>query len=159
MTLNTKIFVHDEIDRMELHSFANSLVGGGTFQVDKGEVINAPGQGLDAWLMVFANEDGTPFNPHPTPTHFARVTFDTGYAYRGELGEDCSCLHAYYVVRMHDWLAERGITMSWCNEYTGKVSPGKEGIEELLEMGRKTTEWFHDTLVPALNEQFEIEEG
>lgn len=173
MTLNTEIFIHDKvfirdkIDRMELHCFANSLVGGGAFRVTKSKIVNDPGQGLDAWLMVFANEDGTPvhpvaeevspeFNPYPTPAHFARVTFDTGYAWRGALGEDCSCLHASYIVRMHDWLAEHNITMSWRNEYTGQISSGKEGIESLLGMGGETVEWFNNTLIPALNSQFEI---
>ena len=57
---------------------------------------------------------------------------------------------------MHDWLAEHNITMSWRNEYTGQISSGKEGIESLLGMGGETVEWFNNTLIPALNSQFEI---
>jgi hypothetical protein len=166
MTLSTDMLVLDPTDVEALYSEANRLVAAGIeVRVNRaaGEIHNAPGQGLPAWLEVTygidgpldveldadeVEEDGTPYQRWPQP-HAIRINWDTSYTYRDSQGRTCDDLHAAYIVTLGRWLDERGVRWCWHNEYTGEWFDGATGLETLSEAGAKAQDWFQSMALPG----------
>lgn len=170
MTLSTYLYVHGKIDLAKLHEKAQSLVTPGrplasvSFTVEPadhaywpGSIVNSPGQGFDAWLMVHGpggpenggeeDEDGW---TDKTPVYDAKVNWDTAYGYTSSEGCGCAVLHAKYIVDLGTWLLERGLDFSWKNEFTGEVHSRFDGLEQFIEGGDAARAWFNDVARPAI---------
>lgn len=151
MTLDTRIYVHDEVDYRILFIRCNQLLGaheGVRVKDDpvRGSIGNLPGQGLDAWLIVYYGKGGprTPEGAHksycepvldecPAPCGvpcWAEVSFDTGYGYKGPEG-GCGDLHVRLIAQLGQWLDNRGLNWSWLNGFTGEVHHRYARLEEL----------------------------
>lgn len=157
MTLSTYVYLQDPVPVDEVFEFCLELLGRPPLSPPvrtKDEVwypkddpdvrcrMTEPGQGLPAWLMVKYREDG-PLRAepepspneygeevdYPEPAHWVEVNFDTSYSYSDEYG-GCSTLHARLIVKLGQWLKDRGVKWSWSNEYTGEIFPG--GDDKLL---------------------------
>lgn len=153
MTLSTDIYVLDKIDPMEVFNYCNTELLGvteprfsdGESTWDKGtrRIMNAPGQGLNAWLTVSASLDGSPLHREDvyeddddledgpylmSPKTYLTINFDTGYSYKDEYG-GCETLHRRYIENLHDWLSEKGIAIRWRDEFTGDIHDGLNGLK------------------------------
>jgi hypothetical protein len=167
MTLSTYMLVLDPTDVEALYAEANRLVAGDAeVRVNRapGEIHNAGGQGLPAWLEVTygvdgpldveldpdeEEEDGTPYQRWPQP-HAIRIKWDTSYGYRDPNGRNCNDLHAAYIVAIGRWLDKRGIRWCWHNEYTGEWFDGAAGLETLSKAGAEAQDWFLNMALPAI---------
>ena len=88
-------------------------------------------------------------NGRQHPSHYVWVRFDTGYSYQDEHGGVAN-LHARYVAQVGRWLDERGIAWSWCNEFTGEVHQGTEGLVGLCTQGAEAQKWFRELVLPTI---------
>lgn len=183
MTLDTYAYVLDPADHNEIFREAQALVGAteATRVTDKASyrgnggrtLMNAPGQGLCAWLGVeyrpgaplWAEEDARRHDEDCdedcarerhgvlVPCWLA-VSFDTAYGYREENGEGCGGLHARLLLELGGWLDERGLRWCWRNELTGEVwGPGPERyrhLGDLADGGRDAEAWFIEQVLSVL---------
>lgn len=168
MTLSTYMLVLDPTDVEALYAEANRLVAGDRevrVSREPGQIYNACGQGLDAWLTIAYGVDGPldveldtdveegeePYQRWPQP-HAIRVNWDTAYGYRDSWGRTCNDLHAQYILGVGRWLSARGVRWCWQNEYTGEWFDGPAGLETLSESGAKAQDWFLNAALPAIAE-------
>lgn len=94
--------------------------------------------------------DGTSGHAH-RPASWLDVSFDTGYGYHNEKnGWDCTALHTYFIVRLGQWLDEKGIPWTWQNEYTGEYHTGYDALKEFNFNGGEAATWFADTVLPMI---------
>lgn len=182
MTLDTHAYVLDRVDHGEVFRAARALVGAteatrftdeASYRDGVRTLMNAPGQGLCAWLDVeyrpgaplWTEEDARRHDEDceddcrrerhglVTPCWLA-VSFDTAYGYRGENGEGCGGLHARLLLELGGWLDRRGLRWSWMNEFTGEVwGPGPERyrhLGDLVSGGRDAEAWFTERVLPVL---------
>lgn len=72
-----------------------------------------------------------------TPAHHVMLFWDTAYSHRHN-GLGCSGLHAAALVYLDGMLRAEGLTMKWCNEYTGEWFSGldRAGLEEFVRVDR-----------------------
>lgn len=147
MTLNTKVYVHDEVEIPVIFRKAQELIKATGARTEDREwfgdkercLMNKPMQGFDAWLMVKYREGG-PLRAEPeghdedcepdcswphAPAHYCEVSFDTAYSYSGPEG-GCGALHARLLFELGQWLDERDIDWSWRNKFPGEVWPGED---------------------------------
>jgi hypothetical protein len=120
MTLDTRVY-SPGADYRETFLKVNELIGaheGVKVKEAADSIMNLPGQGLDAWVIVY-HRQGEP----------VEVSIDTGYGYRGPDG-GCRDLHARVVAELGQWLDSKGIAWSWQNEFTGETHPGYEGLAD-----------------------------
>lgn len=183
MTLSTDVWIHDEIDVPSVFHKCRELLGAGDdikwkdspgwgSDEDRRVLMNNPGQGLDAWLMVHFRP-GKPLTTqevseqhtedcehwddechwyHPTAC-WCSVDFDTTYGYEGPDGEGCGALHAKLLARLGVWLDEQGVTWSWTNEFTGERWGGDERYARLVDLvgaGAEAENWFATVVGPAI---------
>ena len=158
MTLSTYVYILDEVDPKEVFDWVNTNLLKvkdpitETFRdaeeyswvADKSSTEmtrwNRVGQGFDAWFITHYRE-GAPLyvedqyetedfeEPYLTsPACYMSLDFDTAYGYRGVDGEGCDDLHASYIVKLHDWLAKKGVRIRWKNEFTGEIFDGIDGL-------------------------------
>lgn len=182
MTLSTYVYVKEPVDRRELFTECNRIIGsheGVQFTADEDGIANRPDQGLNAWLLIRAHEDGVTYANDPAAEHgrfcdgpdddcyhgeedegdcrdepaFAEVNFDTAYSHRDEYG-GCGELHARYIVMLGRWLEAKGLTWTWRNEFTGEINAGYDGLAGLSWSGQKAADWFASSVVPALRAQY-----
>jgi hypothetical protein len=177
MTLDTRIYVVDEIDLRELFTKCQSLLT----QYDEqgrapeqqrskmypGSLDNEPMQDLPAWLMVHHGgerphrtagdgwkyaEPGDPVctETEHSPVCWYEVSYDTAYGYRGPDGMGCGDLHARLIAELGAWLDGKGVRWKWQNEFTGEVHEGYDRLIELASGGFEATSWFQTTVVPAI---------
>jgi len=132
------------------------------------ELGNKVGQGFDAWFWIDYRPDG-PLHPKPLyldencdetdepvewaedgepsqlhlsePAMALEINFDTGYAFDRD-GAGCGDLHAYYITRLADWFAERGVDWSWYDEFAGEWH-GND-LSELTRLYAGTRRCFGD---------------
>lgn len=151
MTLSTDIYVLDKVDPMEVFNYCNSEllhVDNPRFSDEESSwskgtrrIMNAPGQGLNAWLSVSASLEGGPLHPEDvwetedleepylmSPKSYLTVNFDTGYSYSDEFG-GCETLHRRYIENLYDYFAEKGIKIKWRDEFTGEIHDGLDGLD------------------------------
>lgn len=149
MTLNTYVYISDEIDRHEVFKKCNELIGADDSVKWKEEPINLgknelwlrnlPGQGLPAWLSIYSREEGEWHTTYQDaqncedycdndcdgedhgPPCFIKVSFDTAYGYNGPRGQGCGWLHAQLLAQLGVSLTEKGISWKWQNEFTGEI--------------------------------------
>lgn len=172
MTLNTRVLITSPINPEKLWAEVLDMVAGdraATALVTDGEdrypppgIIDARdrqtiiGQGLPAWTIMSYRSSGEPFpgyrededdydTPNVYPAHFAELRFDTGYAYTDALG-GCASLHARYLAR----LAELDYGFSWVNEYNHDLNHGFVGVEEFLDGGVASSEWYRSVIIPLM---------
>lgn len=122
------------------------------------------GQGLPAWTIVYHGADGAWRAPEDeydndvedgeeprfvAPKHFARIDFDTAYAYTGPHGEGCAELHTALMLQVGAWLEAQGVPWQWQNEFTGQIHDAHEGFEEFAGHGYEATAWFK-SITPAI---------
>lgn len=84
------------------------------------------------------------------PPMALEVNFDTAYGYTSPEGFGCSVLHALYIVKVGQWLADRGVKWRWHNEFTGKWHDGVDGLQEFVADGRRAVTWFETVVNPAI---------
>ena len=152
MTLDTRIYVHDRVPAQEVFGKLCELVTGpprpGTrVTSDERSVMNDPGQGFDAWIIIYRDIEGkAPHRAEPEghdeecdedcsyghpPACWLEASLDTAYGYHGADG-DCGSLHARLVRELGEWLDARGaLAWSWRNEFTGEVHQRFDGLGEL----------------------------
>lgn len=178
MTLSTDIYILDPIDPSAVFTFCQELMGDPEdMAVEESEswaspgarvLMNAPGQGLPAWLMVF-HRSGAPLvtedsartctedcdpdrgdHPHPVPAYLT-VNFDTGYRYKDEHG-GCTELHIRYIVALGRWLNSQGVGWRWRDEYCGDIYDGLdlEGLKHFASDGKQAHDWFTNVVQPAI---------
>lgn len=147
MTLSTNIAIVDPVPPKDLFDYCRSLIGGKNARMEhsapspwgSGTYMTVPGQGLHAWTFVHYaldgpliledeatiagyREDDPSYQPPPCNQHLIRVDFDTGYGYQ-ENGAGCSDLHAWLIVKVGEWLDERGARWWWEDEFNGQWYP------------------------------------
>ena len=166
MTLNTSVFVHDEVDTSAVFHVCRELLGATdahpfsdepcAYREGQWTMANACGIGLPAWLMIF-HRPGEALRPNPDacddncwipdegdddePEHFHRPAMwcevTFDTAYSyNEKGHGCGDLHASLVAALGRWLDGRGIAWSWENEFDGKVHSGIDRYERLADLGQ-----------------------
>lgn len=173
MTLDTRIFITDPLSHREVFNKVNDLLSIPDTRVEQEgptdgywskygdyEISNRIGQGFDAWVTSYANQDGSriEIDREPDedgevdkrPDYYVQISMDTAYGYQGPNGEGCATLHAKVIVDLGLWLHERGVGFSWQNEFTGDIHQGFEGIEEFLDGGEDAQAWFRDVVQPAI---------
>lgn len=171
MTLNTQVYILDEIDPHQVFKFCNSMMGVEqpifTESHDEWEtnpvisLDNAPGQGFPAWIMSNYRKRGF-LHPMPeyardeegeasleSPACYMEIRFDTTHAYRDEYGGSTE-LHARYLVALNDWLQTRNVSMCWKNHFDDSIHHGVNGLESLFEGGDRTTAWFDEFVLPLV---------
>lgn len=174
MTLSTDLYIHDQIDAKEVFDFCRELIGAPStyrFIEDDDSIHGQPGQGLDAWLLVYRLPNG-PIQPEPEPhdeycvedcgyphtsAHWVRVNFDTAYGYRGPGGESCGQLHAKYVAQLGKWLDARSLRWSWRNEFTGEIHESYSGLGDLGQGAQEATDWFHNAVQPIIDAEAAVQ--
>lgn len=132
MTLNTKVYIHDHVDYLQVFVKCSQLLGadeGVRFKQAPGMIMNVPGQGMPAWLTVYHYDDG-PETDNWGGSAQVKVSFDTAYGYSGPDG-GCGGLHARLVAELGRWLDGKGATWSWLNEWTGEIYQGHDGLAGL----------------------------
>jgi len=168
MTLDTRIYVHGQVDYRQVFVKCSQLIGaheGIRFEDKPGNIYNRIDQGLCALLDIrhgngrplrvpgdhrpwCAGEDDECFSPCGIPC-WLEVSFDTAYGYQGPEG-GCGDLHARLVAELGQWLDGQGIGWSWQNEFTGEVHQGYEGLTDLAGSGARASSWFRDIAAPAI---------
>lgn len=129
-------------------------------------ISNDPDQGLPAWLIVSYRPDVPLRTPeqsaehdewcdkdcdgeyHPQPC-WLTVDLDTAYAYKVN-GEGCGDLHARLIAELGSWLAHRGISWRWRNEFSGDIYDGYDGLETLARAGIEAAHWYRNIVLPAI---------
>lgn len=181
MTLDTHMYIHDEVDVHQFfHHFRKLLgaTGAHPYRDEDCEVYghwtigNELGIGLPALVTVHYSP-GEALRPdgdaccdycgpddyhYHKPAHWAYVSMDTTYGYRDEQGRGCGDLHASYVAQLGQWLDERGIAWSWENEYDGSIHGGADRYErltDLMQSGHRATRWFESWVLPAIAAELE----
>ncbi|MGW2666093.1 hypothetical protein ACWCW7_34500 [Nocardia tengchongensis] len=173
MTLHTRVAVHGEIDGREAFQIALEAicVAAGEAGRIPTAVVRDPyehedgsvslgtqiGQGLPG-IVDCDYRPGAELHPEPnaedgylwTPACWVELGWDTAYGFTGRDGVGCSDLHARSIVIVHQALAQRGIEMSWYNEYTGEWHSGNEGLDTLAAAGLEADLWFRNTAMPAI---------
>lgn len=116
-------------------------------------VSNSPGQGFDAWVMLYHNhgalieDDPDDYAPGSVPpAGYLSINFDTAYSFRGDHGETPAMLHAGYIV---DLVARFGADLWWQNEFDGSWHRGPSGLERLIGAGDEADAWFRNVMLPA----------
>lgn len=184
MTLDTRIFVHDQVEPHTVFHYCRELLGAtddhpyedrpSTWGREPGEwsIGNHAGIGLPALLDVRYRpneplrpdadaccdycDPGDDYHSH-RPAMWCEVSFDTTYGYTDPQGRGCGDLHACYVAQFGQWLDERGIAWSWENEFTGEVHGGADRYARLVDLmsgGADATAWFKGTVLPALRSEY-----
>ena len=170
MTLDTRIYVYDEIDRNAVFAKCQELLGDLPHLTshDPGTMANRPGHGLPAWLMLHYGVDG-PLRPDveycdcgddyaceprcSKDPAYLEIMFDTAYSYSDPQGRGCGDLHACYVAKLGRWLDEHGATWAWKNEFMGEIHGGHKRYARLVDLmkgGADATAWFENTVRPAI---------
>lgn len=177
MTLDTRIYVYDEIDpHSVLHKMREILGATERHPIrDDGPYDYNPtgphslghpaGIGLNAWLLIYYRPDGPlatedefeeyEYDDEPYCTQracYLEVSLDTAYGYNDAFG-GCSALHARYLFELGEWLDEQGIAWGWKDEFSGEVYQGDDrytGITNLLSNGEDAAEWFENAVKPAI---------
>jgi hypothetical protein len=140
MTLDTRIYAPGA-DYREVFTKVNQIIGaheGIRFEDGADSIMNLPGQGLGAWVIVY-HRDGEP----------VEVSIDTVYSYSGPDG-GCGDLHARVVAELGQWLDFKGVAWSWQNEFTGEVHQRYDGLTDLAGEGAEASAWVRDIVMPAL---------
>lgn len=185
MTLDTRMYVLDRVDHRAMFQRCQELIGAtdartsdeqdptyrnGQRIVEPGSpwtLMNEPGQGLSAWLMMhyrpgaplrsaeqaaghdeYCEEDCS--GREHRPACWLEISFDTAYGYRGPGGEGCGDLHARVVAELGQWLDKAGVRWSWRNEFTGEVHTGYDRLVDLMSGGFEATAWFQTSALPAI---------
>lgn len=181
MTLDTKVVISAKtpVDVEALYAFCAQMVGtpeGIEPRRDPsgncGRIDNPPGIGANAWLMIEYGMDGPlvsePYlldgvededdkayrlkSPSSNGWGCIEVSFDTAYGYRDENGLNCTALHATYILRLGEWLDERGADWQWQNEYTGEWFSRYDGIFQFVGSdGPKAMDWFQNVAKPVID--------
>lgn len=172
MTLNTHVYVHDEIVPAVVFAKCQELIGAETASTsDRGNepwddsrcLMNEPGQGFPAWLMLDYRMDG-PLRVEEgdeddyDPACYLRISFDTAYGYADEMGRGCGDLHACYVAELGRWFDDREVAWSWQNEFTGEIYGGPDRYDRLVDLtggAAQATAWFSSMILPAI-QAFEV---
>lgn len=180
MTLDTRMYVHDEVPVRELFTEFRRLLGATNVHPiedrDVGDIYGAgiwhlghpPGIGLSA-LVSIEYRPSQPLRPderachdwcepgdgyhHHDPASWCSVSMDTAYGYKDEHGRGCGDLHASYVAQLGRWLDARGVGWSWRNEFTGEVHGGDDRYDRLRDLvsnGAEAQDWFRTTVAPAI---------
>lgn len=174
MTLSTDFNILDPVNRDVVWPYALSLVvpPGVVAQVsgeDKTSYLSAysgrqlrettPGQGLNAWLMMHYNADGSeiPIELHAesgevdfSPPYFINLNFDTGYSYRDAFG-GCTALHARIIFALGQWCIERNLRFIWKDEYSGRWYADLASLETFLRNGDSANTWFEKVARPFID--------
>jgi hypothetical protein len=179
MTLDTRVYVHDEVDVHELFAECRRLLGADeshrsfdgpsrwSSHRDSWTVGNGLGQGLPA-LLAIDYRPGAPLRPdgdacsaycdpeddrhYHQSAMWCEVSFDTAYGYADSRG-GCGALHARLVFDLGQWLDERGVAWSWRNEFDGEVHGGDERyvrLRDLADDGQEAMRWFKGVVEPAI---------
>lgn len=178
MTLNTRMYVHDEVDvGLLFHRFRELLGAGPQHPYSEREsnygmpgewtIGNQIGIGLPALVSIdfvpgrmrHADADACTYYcdddyHHHHPAHWCEVAMDTAYGYSDAKGRGCGDLHACYVAQIGQWLDERGVTWSWTNEFDGQTHGGDDRYARLVDLmtgGSEATAWFRNAVLPAIN--------
>ncbi len=171
MTLNTSVYVHDEVDALAVFGKCRELLEatsdikcqiGPRYDENGWSLSHELGQGLPAALAIYFRL-GEPYqvgSPHSkwcedecdgtyhSPDCWIEVTFDTTYSYK-EGEEGCGHLHVRLVTELGLWLDVRNIAWSWENEFTGEIHRGYENLPDLAGGGDSASAWF-ERVFPAI---------
>jgi hypothetical protein len=163
MTLDTRMYVHDEVSPHALFHELRRLLGATDahpiedrdvshyYGAGTWEVGHPIGIGLPALCGIYYRQDGPYVSAdaasgcsedcdpgdgyhYHKPAMWCEVSMDTAYGYRDAQGRNCGGLHASFVAALGEWLDARGVRWSWVNEYNGKVFTGDERYSSLLAL-------------------------
>lgn len=175
MSRVTTVFILQKTDPKEVFDFCNSLMGAENPRVkntsnERGYIsyANEWDQGLPALMSVLAHEerDVNPEayydelyeedfidcdDPEPRmmePACAISLSFDTTYGYRDEFG-GVDNLHGRYIIALHDWLAEKGISLKWKEEYTGDIHDGLNNIDRMIG-NEKSSVFYNEIFMPTV---------
>lgn len=180
MTLDTRMYVHNEVDVHDLFGELRRLLGADArhpindrdvskfYGTGVWEVGHPIGIGLPALCGIYYRQ-GSPYVADPNactdccdpeddyhshkPAMWCEVSMDTAYGYTDEQGRNCGDLHACFVAGLGEWLDARGVGWSWKNEYDGAVYSGDDRYSSLSVLMRdsdKAVTWFSDVVRPAI---------
>jgi len=171
VTLDTKFVIDHPVPAKEVFDFCREMIGATDDHAWKRTddnlwenpgYHNVAGQGLPALLYVSYGADGPLLEtawdegdeeyvrPHQPPGS-VKVSLDTPYGYHDELGRGCGQLHAYYVTVLGRWCEKNGWAYHWQDESTGDwYSDWRRASDVLGEAGDAASQWFRDTVFPAL---------
>lgn len=176
MTLSTDIYIRGTgVTQREVYEKVNDLLGipeirlfaegPNDWKWTPGDhrIANEIGQGFPAIVATYGNADGSEvvlahdddceadcaYHAHVTPHHI-HVDLDTAYSYRDERGWGCSELHGWVIAALIDWLAPKGCTLHWVDEYAGTLHAGKEHLESFIGNGAEADAWFRMRALPAM---------
>lgn len=178
MSRETSVFLMQKTDIKELFDFCNSLLGAENPKVSITEneagylsYRNEWGQGLPAVMSVLGhvsrdvNEEAyfdelyeedyeECEDPEPTmlePACAMTVSFDTGFGYRDEFG-GADNLHGRYIIALYKWLAERGVSIKWREEYTREIHDGLDNIDRMIK-NEAASVFFDSVVMPSVLNQ------
>lgn len=127
MSTRTLAYILHPVDRNALHTFCTGLLTrrcptAVTAHVTDTSIVNNPGQGLAAWLLIEARDDGTPLplepdddNYPPAPSHHAVVAFDS------PSGAVTDQLHRHWIAQLQQWCTQQGNALVWRDEPTATL--------------------------------------
>ena len=176
MTLSTDIYIHGTgVTQREVYDKVNELLGipaerriidgPNTWEWQPGDyrLSNELGQGFPAIVDTYANADGSEVIPSHdadcdedcdwprcTTAFHVHVDLDTAYGYRDERGWTCTMLHGWVIAALIDWLAPKGCTLRWVDEYAGTLHEGTDHLEAFLGNGAEAQAWFTTQALPAM---------
>lgn len=186
MTLDTRIYVHDPIAPRAVFDRCNQLLGvrgpdvtddqeptwrGGVRIIEPDSpktLMNEPGQGFPAWLMLHYRPGAPLRTPEQAAEHedwcdddcdgvghrpacWLEVSLDTSYGY-SENGENAGGLHARLIAELGQWLDDQDVTWPWKNEFTGDVHGNNERYRRLADLAGQAGEasdWLR-SILPAI---------
>ncbi len=140
MTLSTSIRIIEPHPVQEIFDVCNALLGAVSPKTshedcpyDPGlrQIMNEPGQGYDAWLIVEYGADSPIPAVDGAPECAIDVDFDTSYSYQNDNGGGCADLHAWFIRELGRGLDARGLTWYWQNEFTGEWHPSSDPVTSL----------------------------
>lgn len=136
---------------------------------DGRRIAGKPDQGMPAWLMVHyrtggpiataadevvCTDDCDAADGHcgHARESWVTVNWDTAYGYSDDQGHNCTTLHAEYIVKVGQWLAESGLRFRWENEYTGEVHDGADwkALAAFVGDGDQAQGWFQNVAVKVI---------
>ncbi len=169
MGLSTTLYFLEPVDKHEVFSLANSLMGNidpdvieytASEENDLVTLTNQPSRILPAWVIAkFRNhlplyafdyyEDGTLISPECWGTLEFRTNWDYSDLSGGPLE-----LHARLLNGINQWAQNNMVKVNWRYHDDMNPIPANEGLEDFFTWGDRKIAWFNNEVLPKYEAMF-----